>query len=56
MPKYNVICLWTDRIIEASSEEKARFMAMEMIERRDFDVQEIQDEENNYAIDTPHAL
>jgi hypothetical protein len=49
MPKYNVICLWPDRIIEASSEEKARFMAMEMIERADFDVQEIDDEDSQHA-------
>jgi hypothetical protein len=47
MPKYNVICLWSDRIIEANSPEQARFKAMEMIERCDFDAQEIEDEDNN---------
>ena len=44
MPKYYVVCLWPARTIEASSEETARFMAVEMIERTDFDVQEITDE------------
>ncbi len=47
MPKYEVVCQWRDRIIEANSPEQAQYKAMEMIERQDFDAQEIKEEEGH---------
>ena len=44
MPKYEVIFVGPDRIVEARTSEIARLEAMEMVQPSDFDVQEIEEE------------
>jgi hypothetical protein len=53
MPKYEVIFVGPDRIIDARTPESARFKAMELVQSSDFDVQEIEEEPPNSPAPRP---